>query len=94
MLYAYPVTTFEASAVCLAVPLPHRRMTVFLAVIYVGTPMIAVVFARTLDALVKPVALDLIQLAWRSLPTAIVAIMILSSIAPGQRCRRKRRGQN
>ena len=71
VLPGYVIAAAEAFAVVFARACGDVRMTELVAVVHIGRTMIVEVFARTLDAIVKALPLNLAKFRRRRVPTTL-----------------------
>jgi len=69
VLNAYAIATAECFAIGVTVPTVYPRVPVLIAIIYIGTAMVSIVFACALDAVTKAATLNItLILRWRRFP--------------------------
>ena len=73
------IAATEAFAVVCPGALGNVRMAILITIVDVGSAMVVVVFAGTLDAVVISLLLDLAKFLWRQIPiTVMIAVMVLN----------------
>jgi hypothetical protein len=79
MIHGSFVTPAKAFAVCFAKFVGKSRMAVFFAIVHVGTPVVADIFASSFNTILKATALDLFPFTRSGIPcAAVISILKIS----------------